>query len=287
MYMFLCIYAVLVCIILLSIILGYMVYDNKEQRRRLESETIDMAWKIHRLRVSQMENSQESRSVILVEGRCHHLLKLTVLNLRERLPSWKLHVVHCKDNADFVQRIVTEIGGYIQLTMLSQSNLKITEFSRLIGSQHFWENVADTDRVLMTQTDAWLCHDSFHQIEEYFVYDYVGAPWIQWRENDPSSKEMDMVGNCGLCLCKRIVMLETVRTYPYSKFVEENHSQAVDVYFGRYIINTAPALIAKSFSVENIWYDRPLGVHKPYNMNTRRLRQLEPHCKGIMNLSNY
>ena len=281
------IFFMIIFIILLLYLFGYIIYDVHDHRLRLEAETVNLAWRIHDIRTSQMPNAKESRSVILVEGRCHHLLKLTLQNARERLPHWKIHVVHCKENEDFVHKIVNEIGGEVQLTMLKLSNLKINQFSRLIASPYFWEHIVNTDRVLITQTDAWLCHDSTHRIEDYFVYDYVGAPWVQWRGSEPSTKENAMVGNCGLCLCKRTVLLETTQQYPYSDFVKETSSHAVDVYFGRYIVNTAPAIIAKSFSVENVWYDRPLGVHKPYNMSKYRLLKLEKHCDGVMNLSKY
>lgn len=264
--------------------------QDEENIRRIESEALNHAWQTHRDKVAINKNpNNETRSVVLVETRPHRLLKRCIDNICTQLPDWKVHVVHGLDNEEFVKRIIADREEEIQTTLLKGvHNLRVTEFSRLIGSETFWKDIADTDRVLMTQTDAWICNDSKHDIEDFFVYDYVGAPWVKWRKGQQlSENDASAVGNCGFCLCKRDVMLQTVINYPYIDFVHKNNSHAVDVYFAQNIANTAPALIAKAFSVESVWYDRPVGVHKPFNMNKNKLAKLELHCQGVLNLLDY
>jgi hypothetical protein len=264
--------------------------DNIEESvRKLETETLGYIWQEHRRKVIEYEKEiqTETLSIVLIEGREHHLMKLCLENLNKQLPTWKIHLVHGLDNETFVNTLLEQLSFDVQLTKLNKPNLQVIEFSSLIGTEHFWKNIANTDRVLLTQTDAWVCDNSKYDIRDFFVYDYVGAPWIRHMKSEPSQKETFIVGNCGFCLCKRKTMLETVQKYSYKQFVIETNSHAVDVYFSRYISNVAPPMIAKSFSVENIWYDRPVGVHKPFKMDIQVLEKLELFCDGVLNLQNY
>ena len=278
----------------------YLVRDSQSRKdpggslenryRMLESDVINSVWQDHRRRNAEYQQKgaaqQESKSVIIVEGRAHELLPLCIENLRSQLPGWQVHIVHGKNNAEFVKELQKE-HPEIQRTELAKKNFRVSEFSNLIASVYFWNNIAKTDRVLLSQIDAWICDKPRYPIETFFIYDYVGAPW---RPMDPPPKLPWIVGNCGLCLCKRSAMLECVRKHPFRDFVKKNRSVAVDIYFSQNIVNVAPAVVAKAFSVENVFYPQPVGCHKPFGFAKNKkdsLKKLEPFCSGVVNLAKY
>ena len=61
------------------------------------------------------------------------------------------------------------------------------------------------------QTDAWIC-GSENELEEFIIYDYVGAPW------DVAAVDQTFVGNSGLDLCKRSVMLDVIKQHSFDIF---------------------------------------------------------------------
>lgn len=266
---------------------------TKRDFEQFRSNITSYIWQQHRIRVEAANKEglfmNETKSIILVEGRSHHLLEPCLRNLKAILPKWKLHLIHIKTNTNFVIDILQKIGlENIERTCLQVEEFNVIDFSTMIGKPDFWINIVKTDRVLITQTDAWLCHNSTHNIEEFYIYDYVGAPWASnMNQVSPSQDNTYLVGNCGFCLCKRDAMLATVEKYPFEDFVKITRSHAVDIYFARYVTNTAPAEIAKVFSVETVWYDRPIGVHKPFGMNKHVLNRLQPNCEGILQLLTY
>lgn len=258
---------------------------------QFQNNVIEYIWKTHKQNVENANGKfdSETKSIVLIEGRKHHLLEASLRNLNHILKDWDIHVIHTLSNKNFVDEIIKKIGlKKVNKTCLQVEKFGVDDFSTLLGTPNFWENIVTTDRILISQTDAWLCHNSSHKIEEFFIYDYVGAPWASnINLSNPSESNVNLVGNCGLCLCKRLKVLEKVKKHPFSVFVQNTGTYAVDIYFSKIITNTAPAEIAKAFSVETIWYDRPIGVHKPFGMNKNILQSLNSHCEGVLTLLQY
>jgi hypothetical protein len=80
-------------------------------------------------------------------------------------------------------------------------------------------------------------------------YDYVGAPWVSDNK----------VGNGGLSLRKKSKMIEIIKSKGYVHLNE-------DIYFSSDVdnkiqYNVPDYTIAKLFSVETLFYDRPFGIH--------------------------
>ena len=121
--------------------------------------------------------------------------------------------------------------------------------------------------------DAWT--------DEFFDYDYVGAPWTSVP---PYARAVDCptgkcVGNGGFSLRSRALMQE-VSTYGYNpydmKYVEDvnNKGNNEDVYVCREVRDTleakgfkfAPTELASFFSVENSIYTAQFGFHGPQTL---------------------
>ena len=130
----------------------------------------------------------------------------------------------------------------------------------MLKTTQFWESIP-TENVLIFQTDTILRRFG---IEEFISYNYIGAPWIRFREGK-------IVGNGGLSFRKKSRMLEITNQFSDEEITME------DIYFCKYLNNDdiAPIEVAKRFSVEDVYYKNPLGLHQP---------KIEPYkLKKILN----
>jgi hypothetical protein len=119
-------------------------------------------------------------------------------------------------------------------------------YNNVITDGAFWDKLP-FDKVLVFQADSWLVR---HGVEEFFEYDYVGAPW-QWQHEG---------GNGGLSLRTKSVMLDIIKKFPYSSLLGNE-----DVYFSNHIGyvggKLAPREVCSKFSMEATYYPNTLGVH--------------------------
>jgi hypothetical protein len=86
---------------------------------------------------------------------------------------------------------------------------------------------------------------------QFFIdndYDYVGAPWNN-----------NHVGNGGLSLRKKNKMLEIIDSKGYICMHEDDYfSYGIDPKINYHVPSYE---IAKLFSVETVFYDKPFGIH--------------------------
>ena len=250
-----------------------------DERDRYLNECIraDAAEKIHTLASASNSVESESRVVVFLEPRKHHLLEACMKNARDHLGSggWRMQVFHGSSNRSFVQNIAKRLEIDVELVDIGEENLDLRKFNKLVTSEWFWQKVSG-DIALLMHTDAWIC-GSCEDLDEFLKYDYVGAPW------DVPGKGGATVGNSGLALCRKSAVLEAIRRYPFEEYVEEHGNDFSDVYFSLAIANKPIFDVAKRFSVENVFYDKPFGVHKPVQF----LDALQPHCPGIEILKTY
>ncbi|CAF1040320.1 unnamed protein product [Rotaria sordida] len=101
-----------------------------------------------------------------------------------------------------------------------------------------------------------MCSNSPHKITDYLSYDYIGAPW------DPSwfkYSKTNLVGNGGFSLRSRSKILALLALVSYHRKVPEDVWYAVNLH--RVNAKIAPVAVAKTFAVETVYYERPMGVH--------------------------
>ncbi len=125
----------------------------------------------------------------------------------------------------------------------------IDEYNLLLTNPVFWQNFLAYERVLIFQSDSMLLRFG---IEEFYTYDYVGAPW-PWQQHG---------GNGGLSLRNPRLMKEICEKYPFVPGAAGNE----DVYFCNHMHNKAMGMLApyrvcKSFSVESIYAEGTMGYH--------------------------
>lgn len=205
---------------------------------------------------------------VIIEFRSSHLLPETILNVIEHIPSnWPIQLFHGKDNLDFILK--SSLKPFIDkrkviLTLMNTSYNK-NETNYLLTDANFWLQVRG-EKVLLFQIDSIMCPNSTHNVTDFLQYDYVGAPWdISWF----LFGETDLVGNGGFSLRTRSKILQLLRALSYDPEYPE------DVWYAKNLhkVNASiPSVdIAKTFSVESIFYEHPIAVHRfPMNCDMKK-----------------
>lgn len=214
---------------------------------------------------------------VIVEPREHEYLVPVVLNIIENVPKYtKIYIFHGSKNLNFIK---THFEEQIKLNKiilidLEVENLTIKEYNLLLTSRDFWEKI-DGEHILIFQTDSCMCSNASNKIEDFLKYDYVGAPW----GHIPNSNG----GNGGFSLRKKSKMLEIIKNHVYNNLPE-------DVYFSNHCKNLPSRDVSKKFSVEGIYYDAPVGVHKPWalmkKMSKKDLMRFRQKCPEIHSIFN-
>ena len=236
--------------IILILLLGFILlqYQTKEG---LTSERLDVA--------------------VIVEPREHEFLVPVINNIIDNVPEYtKIQIFHGTKNLDYIKK---HFGNQIKsnkiiLTNLNVENLTIKDYNLLLTSSNFWNNI-DGEHILIFQTDSCMCSKSSNKIEDFLKYDYVGAPWIHLPNMNG--------GNGGFSLRKKSKMLEIISK---NKYNNENE----DVYFSKFSTYLPSRELSKKFSIEGIYYDSPIGIHKPWHKNhlsKNNLDKLKQNCPEI------
>jgi hypothetical protein len=254
--------------------------DVNTKFKILRQDIDNIAWTNHFKRVNE-NKTEYSCEIILIEGREHSLLLPVIQNIRTIFPEIPLHVIGTLQNQNILNEYKEK--NVFQLTILNTNVFDVIDFNKLMVSSDFWINIASKEKVILTQIDAWFCDKPRMNIKDYFIYDYVGAPWFENQVGGVSS----LVGNCGLCICSRNIFIDLCRNNSFDKFKKEHKTEAIDLFFSSKIHNKPCSVVAKAFSVENVFYDRPIGVHKPFFMDKGILNDLNKYCSGVDILSSY
>ena len=208
--------------------------------------------------------NKSSYNCLIIEPRNHEFLEKIMINFAFKLGNqFTMQLLHGNKNKELANNIKNKIKN-LNLVNLNIDNLTIKEYSRLLKKDIFWENIKG-DKVLIFQTDTYL----FKEIPEKFLqYDYIGAPWE--KENIDSKT---FVGNGGLSIRNKKIIIDICK-----KYGNNDIDLSEDVFFSKYCkickYNLASKNVAKEFSVENVYYHNPIGIHKPINLNSNILMKL-------------
>lgn len=199
-------------------------------------------------------------SVLLVEPRDHpHLLAL-LDNVQRVLPGVPIQVLAGKHNVERLQRVAYET---VTVHNMQCDNLTIDEYSSLLTRPQLYE-WCEGDFILVVQTDVVLFEQSQVQLEAFYQFDYVGAPWRNesWSYRNRHLKQR--VGNGGLSLRRKAAVIKALRETPYGTL---RHHVNEDVF----VVKALEAQNARfpsveqaaRFSFETIEADElPFGAHK-------------------------
>lgn len=132
------------------------------------------------------------------------------------------------------------------------------EYSRLVKSQFFWDNLF-CDHIVLMQSDSLFCHGSTVRLAEFFDYSFVGG-------RQPGLDAADrMAMNGGFSYRSRSHALACLALYPAEV---AGTGEGEDIFFSRCpLFVQPPAAMAERFAVDNaatLAVVVPLGVHKPW-----------------------
>jgi hypothetical protein len=194
------------------------------------------------------ENAPEnSRGAVIVESRPFFFLPKVIRNTMFFLGRrWNLHVFCGELSHAYIQQALE--GWNVRITKFpGMHRLTSTQYNGILTSPEFWKSFRE-DKLLLFQSDTLL---SAGNVEDFFGYDYVGAPCARFDEQ--------YVANGGLSLRTRKVMLDCVSRFRPNDGVPE------DVFFTgavREIGGTMPDMkTATRFAVESLYTEHPVGVH--------------------------
>jgi len=196
-------------------------------------------------------------SLCIIEPRAHPNLGPVLWQAAAVYPNdVSLHVFHGSSNGEFVRDVCSAFEN-VYFHDLGIENLTTQAYSNILTSHQFWLNFT-SEFVLILQTDSLL----LRRIEDrFFEYDYVGAPWTGIvLKNVPREFQ---VGNGGFSLRRTAFMLEctrrSLRAHP-----EDTYFSALAYRKGK----LPPVSIAQEFSVEEMYFPTPIGLHQAYRFMT-------------------
>ena len=196
---------------------------------------------------------------VIVEFRAADQMVSIVHNVNYHIPAiWPIQIFHGKANQNFIQNSTLAPliqSGKIILTLMHVVYSK-SQTNQLLTDAKFWKRVRG-EKILFFQIDSVMCSNSPHKVSDFLQYDYVGAPWnTSWF----SFSKVDLVGNGGFSLRSRSKLLTLLALVPYNPRLPE------DVWYSQNLRRVngsiAPVNVAKTFAVESVYYERPLGVHR-------------------------
>ena len=204
-------------------------------------------------------SSNTNKYCVIVEPRKHELLIPVIKNFMFILQNkgWGLIVCHGTDNEEFIK---SGLDGWnnVKFINLNISNFTLKEYNIFMTSPVLWNILKHNgcEYALMFQPDVLLFKDN---IDDYINYDYIGAPLTIFSNIIP------LAFNGGFSLRNINTMIFITNRFIYNQNVNE------DIHFS-YLINhvnkfNIPTVdIAKTFSVETIFYNDPVGLHKPHDI---------------------
>ncbi|ROV93590.1 hypothetical protein VMCG_08090 [Cytospora schulzeri] len=144
--------------------------------------------------------------------------------------------------------------------------------SKFLASPWIWEQVQSAKRVLLFQSDSILCSKAEASVEDYFRYDLVGAPIAELYGQGY---------NGGLSLRNPRMFLEIAKEVD---FAASGHNFEDQFFYSELQKRgaTMPGVdVAKTFSVETIYYETPLGYHQPQRWQPARMVEIEEWCPEV------
>lgn len=137
-------------------------------------------------------------AAVIVETRNFEGFGTIVRDHMKFLPEgWALEVYCSDDNEAFLQQ---ELEGMVYNIHAGYTVANTMDYNKILMSKEFWSYLTKYERVLMFQTDSEILRSG---IEEFLMYDYVGAPWTVKTRG----------GNGGLSIRNPKAMLEAIEKH--------------------------------------------------------------------------
>mmetsp|Transcript_55838 Transcript_55838/g.130904 ORF Transcript_55838/g.130904 Transcript_55838/m.130904 type:complete len:386 (-) Transcript_55838:70-1227(-) len=175
-----------------------------------------------------MYNSSQL-SILIPETRPLVTLPVVALQAHTHFPELRIQILYGSENKEYVQtqKTLAELleKGVLLLTPMPGSaytasrlpeNEKRIAYSKALTSPEFWQ-LTTTPKVLLAQADTWICNGAREHLRDFLQYDYVGAPWPDFKSFCPKKP----VGNGGFSLRDREAMLRITKSSQVNRHPED------------------------------------------------------------------
>ncbi|KAH8649098.1 hypothetical protein BX600DRAFT_474538 [Xylariales sp. PMI_506] len=147
--------------------------------------------------------------------------------------------------------------------------------SNFLTQPWLWQQLESAHRILMFQLDSIICSRASVTVEDFFDYDFVGAPI------DP---KYGHGYNGGLSLRNPKLFLAITTEVDFQKSGQEFEDQWFFTEAQKRVeqgVQLPSSEIARSFSVETIYYEKPLGYHQPERWQSAKMNEIKQWCPEV------
>jgi len=215
------------------------------------------------------------------------IIRNTILKLGN---NWSHTIICGNQNFKMVEQICDSISPNIKIIKLNVNNLTQNEYSLFLMKSDFW-NLLKGEKIFIYQEDSLVFKNN---IDDFLEHDFIGAPFSKQADDTPNS-----VGNGGLSLRTKKIMLDIIAKFPYNS-VQMNSNTLMymknnnltyppeDVYFSKCMQENCIGYVAdwntaSLFSSESIYNENSMGGHKFWISNPN----WQKYLKNIFKLAPY
>jgi hypothetical protein len=253
----------------------YLLKKIQENKIKLENKKLFSVYKdldpklIERYPLSKFNNNSKNVALML-ESRMldntEFLLRQFSRYLSEDFAMW----IYVTENVyDSYVDLANKLNNNINIKLLPSQYIlnSVNDYNNIMLDISFWKMLDQFERVLVFQMDTMIYRKG---IEEYYKYDYIGAPW------DLKNNFSTSVGNGGLSLRNIPAIIYCLQN---KNNVKNCNYNSEDIFYS-YAMNqfgykVADIEIASSFSIETCYHNENcLGSHKLYDYNLQLYNKL-------------
>lgn len=143
-------------------------------------------------------------------------------------PAWPIIMYTSEENAGLFATSEA-LARYMNIGIIQIRHLPPTvlftnsdSVSSFLTKAWLWEDLAPAKWILIFQSDSMLCSNSARSVEDFFEYDFIGAPF---------AKHLGSGMNGGLSLRKRETMLQVIEDNDWEKPAEKGRRFEDSWYF--------------------------------------------------------
>lgn len=157
-----------------------------------------------------------------------------------------------------------------------ETNIKCAnDYNELLMSLDFWDNIYQSQKILVFQADSVICKKSNFQINDFMHFDYIGG---QWKIHRPCGLNI-YGGSGGFSLRDRKILMQALKLFGNAPW-----QFGEDGFYG-FFIDVLGGVVAREeeidqFCSEKNWNEGCFAIHKlRVNANDKEMIQsLVEHC---------
>lgn len=185
--------------------------------------------------INPFNGSVTNKAAVIIETRFRTNLVPLILHFGSVLgPTWPILIY---TSAEAVGQFSTSAAlaryiktGIIQVRILPQTTLFTNSDSvnAFMTQEWLWNDLAPAEHILIFQSDSMLCANAARSVDDYFHYDFVGAP---------IAKDLGKGYNGGLSLRKRSTILRILDIWDWEKTKKDGDRFEDQWFYNRFALS--------------------------------------------------